>query len=151
LQPNGGLDRAFFKLKNPILLALRANSATGGECEVKKPGASRNTPARQLRFTESNLPPVWCSEQDFKTSYLGAGIPRVRLVTSPPGLIATRDREYPPDRGRQTQQTTAHQLFRFGIPVSKFAGGLVVNHLIEVGKRDHQQRSLANVAAAVSK
>ena len=50
--------------------------------------------------------------------------------------------------GRQTQQPTAHQLFRFGIPVSKLAGGLVVNHLIEVGKRDHQQRPLANVAAA---
>ena len=50
--------------------------------------------------------------------------------------------------GRQTQQPTAHQFFRFGIPVSKLAGGLVVNHLIEVGKRDHQQRPLANVAAA---
>ncbi len=49
--------------------------------------------------------------------------------------------------GRQTQQPTAHQFFRFGIPVSKLAGGLVVNHLIEVGKRDHQQPP-ANVAAA---
>lgn len=49
--------------------------------------------------------------------------------------------------GRQTQQTTAHQLFRFDISVSKLAGGSVVDHLIEVGKRGHQQRSLMNVAA----
>lgn len=50
--------------------------------------------------------------------------------------------------GGQAQQSTAHQLFCFGIPVSKFAGGLVVNHLIKVSKRDHQQRPLAHVSAA---
>ncbi len=45
-----------------------------------------------------------------------------------------------PDRWSSDSAADSAPVFRFGIPVSKLAGGLVVNHLIEVGKRDHQQR-----------